>query len=256
MKAELKRTTNYDLFEANEYQQPMSERHVMALMDSMRVFGFLPSKSISVFRRGSKLVLIDGHHRKEAARRVGIPVFYVVEEQSSKEAIGPINVIVRKWSTESFAKMHADKGNRHYIELMKYVGMGVPLLQAASMLIGQSSASNNATYSVRSGDFVVRTRKVIDQVVEVISECRTVSSDVAMSTFIDALSALFFVVEFDASVFIKRLKANPRMMVKCSNRDQMLDLIEEIYNFRTHEKVPLKHLARVSLDARNLKTAA
>jgi len=253
MKAELKQTTNYDLFESNKYQQPMSERHVLALMDSMRQYGFIPSKPVGVFRRGSKLVLIDGHHRKEAARRVGVPVFFVVVDPELNDSIGDENWLVKKWKTESFVKMRADEGNAHYIELLKYCDRGIPLQQASSMLIGHAANSANAVRLLRNGDFVIKTRSVIDQVMHVIDECRSASTDVTMSTFIDALSALFFVPEFDSAVFIKRLKANPRMMVKCSNRDQMLDLIEEIYNFRTHEKVPLKHLAKASLDARRVQ---
>lgn len=52
-----------------------STRNVQGLMDDMRVNGW-QGKPIDVFEHNGSKYILDGHHRVEAARRVGIDVPY------------------------------------------------------------------------------------------------------------------------------------------------------------------------------------
>jgi hypothetical protein len=239
----LNQSKDYSLFSSHEHQQPMSERHVARIAESMDKNGFLQSKPISVVRRAGKFVIVDGHHRFAAARELGIAVFYVIEAEEVSELIGEVNQFVRVWKSIAFAKMHAARRDPHYVELLSYVEKGIPLKQASSILRGQSGHSGNATTSIRAGTFTVKTRTSADVIVSFIEEFKASSPAVASALFIEALSSLLFVEQFDSETLKQRLRANPLSLVKCNNREQMIAQIEEIYNFRSREKVPLKFLA-------------
>lgn len=246
MNTELKQTKDHGLFAHNEYQQPMSEAHVASLIESMNKYGFLPSKPLTVVDEGQWLRVIDGHHRLEAAKRGGFSVFYIVESKSKASSIGDINRVVRKWSNLSFAKMYALKGSADYIELLQYVNRGIALKQASSLLVGQAAHSGNVGESVQDGTFKIKTRRIIDSLLNVFDVCEESAPAVKSRVFVEAFSTLYFVDQFDPSLLAKKILTNPRMMVKCATREQMIDVIDEIYNFRNHAKVPLKLLAQES----------
>jgi hypothetical protein len=252
MKAQLQYTEDLSVFVAHENQQPMSAAHSKRIAASIEESGFWPSKPISCVKRGSKLIVMDGHHRLAAARIADVGVYYVAEPIERLNDIGNANVLVRKWSNESFAKMHAAQGNAHYVELLRYVEMGIPLSVAGSILYNEAGHSGNAARLIRTGDFKVKSRENIRMIVSFINEYGSRCDVVKTKIFIEAISILFFVKEFDAAILKRRIEANPLALAKCNNRDQMLQQIDEVYNFRGRDKVPLCFLAKEKMKERSI----
>ena len=250
MKAQLQYTKDLSAFVPHEHQQPMSDSHSKHIAESMKAGGFWPSKPISCVKKGGRLVVVDGHHRLAAAKIAAVGVYYVEEPTSRLDDIGEANVLVRKWSNESFAKMYAGQGNPHYVELLRYVDIGVPLSVAASVLRGEAGHSGNAGKFIRTGDFRIKTRDNMRVIASFIEELGGTCDVVTTKIFIEALSVLLFVPEFDASVLKARIRSNPLTLAKCNNREQMLQQIEEVYNFRSREKVPLAFLAKEKMKER------
>lgn len=245
-------TSEYSLFIHNQYQQPMAERHVREIAESMKRLGFLRSKPVTVVRDGNKLRLVDGHHRLAAAKAINVPVVYVIEEEGVADAIGELNFTVRKWASMSFIKMYADQGNPHYIELLRYVEQGLPAKNATSLLRGESAGSCNASRAIRTGTFKIKSRRSADVILKYITDLGKIAPVVKSAHFIEAVSLLLFVPEFDPATLTARIDANPRALVKCASGDQMLDLIEDIYNFRAREKLALAFMARRAAKERQL----
>jgi hypothetical protein len=252
-KPQLQHTKDLSVFVHHQHQQPMAASHVRRVALSMAKHGYWSSKPIGCVRNGSKLTVIDGHHRLAAAQQLGIGVYCVVEEPGRADDIGDENYIVRTWSNTSFAKMYAKRGNPHYIELIRYAeDFSIPMSTAASLLRGEAGHSGNAGVFVRAGTFKVKTRDSMKMVVSFIQGLGVACPVIKTKVFIDALSILLFVEEFDAHTLYRRMETNPLLLVKCSDRDQMLQQIEEVYNFRTREKVPLAFLAKEKMKERNL----
>jgi hypothetical protein len=255
---ELQTTSKYDLFVSYEYQREIHPAHVAKLVASMKAHGFLPSKPLQVYRGDGKLHLLDGHHRLNAAKALGIPVFYVIETERSEETVGAENMTVRRWVPSDFLGLFAGKGNEHYQTLAKYNDLGFPLKQAASLLIGESAHSGNVSNAVASGTFRVKTTWYCDIIVgiwhhsdgvqRVVDACPCIKG----RTFIEALSMLLRVDPFEPEVMAKRILGNPRMVTKCADRLQALDMLDEIYNFRAKIKLPLAHLAKEAMRDRNV----
>jgi hypothetical protein len=244
-------TSNYALFKPHGEQQPMNPTHVKRMMASINKNGYIKSKPVHVYRDGKFLRVIDGHHRIAACEALEIPVYYVIGQKSEANLISDLNYAVRKWSGDAFIAMYASRGMKDYVTLLGYINRGIPITQAACMLAGESTASGNHNESLRAGTFKVRSTDSVDAVLEIIDELAPINPEVKGRTFIAAIGVMVHLAEFDRGSFIWKVKSNPRMLVKCANRAQMFDLIEEIYNFRAREKHNLAFLAQSYLNGRN-----
>jgi len=240
MKSEIKYTSDYSLFIHHENQQPMSEKHVKALALSMRRVGFLGSKPITVVRKGTKLSIVDGHHRFWAGKINGIPVAYVIEEKAVSDEIGLLNSTVKTWSGMSFVNMWADRGNPHFITLREYIQSGIPLNMATSILRGEGASSGNFAHTIKDGTFTVKTTKAAESLASLMRSVSSEIPEIKSRSYLSAVALLLFLPDFDLAVLERRMKINPRAAVKCAEREQALDVLEFIYNFRSVKKVALK----------------
>lgn len=245
-------TKKYELFHFHQWQQPMSTSHVNRLRESIQKYGYLPSRPIQVCKNGDEgYKIIDGHHRFAAAKSLGLAIPFVCESPDHEDVIGDVNYIVKKWSAGSFVSLYSQKGNKHYIKLESYVSAGIPINAAASLLSGESAHSGNINSKVRAGTFKVKTTKYADAIMDVLRACGDIVPVIKSRVFIEAISILLHVEDFDVRTLIKRAKENPRMFTKCPTRNHAIQLIDEIYNFRSRTKVDLVHLAKEAMTKRN-----
>ena len=121
----LQSTKNASLFVYNDEQRPIHQQHVNFLASSMSRHGFLPSKAIQCYRRkDGKLIVIDGHHRLEAAKTLGITFYYVVESATSQQAMPDVNRS-RQWGIADFIRQYAMRGLPDYKRLSDYIASGL-----------------------------------------------------------------------------------------------------------------------------------
>ena len=246
-----KTVTKYSEFVHNHEQRPIIQSHVKKLVDSMKEFGFLESKPIQCYRKGGKLVVVDGHHRLAAAMQLNIDVEVVIENQEAQETMGSVNSIVKKWEGKDFIRMFATRGNPHYVKLIEYHEKGIPLGMAASMMIRNAASSGNANRSIQDGTFKIKTTEIIDKVVDFLDEFGSMNPALKSRPFIAAISKCIMCDEFSLGTFKQRIKENIQMMKKTSNEDQMLSVIEAIYNHRSRSPIPIKFFVESASKDRN-----
>lgn len=249
----LEKTKNYKLFAHNNEQRPIDERHAKRIAENMGMVGFLPSKPIQCYRKNGKLVIVDGHHRFEAAKIALVDIFYVVENEASQQTMGAENLLVKKWTMEDFARLYALRGDKNYIDLMQYSRLGVPISMAASMLHHESAASGNANNRVQDGTFKIKSHAIIDQVVNIMIEFAARNEAVKSRQFISAMSKCLMWDGFDVALFVRRLRDNSIIIERTSNEGQMLSQIESIYNFRSRQPVPLRFYVEAASRERKAK---
>lgn len=246
-KPKLEVSKDFDAFFKHQNQQPMSDSHVRKIADLMQRVGFLPSKPIQVCKFGNKYGIIDGHHRFAAARSIGIPFYFVVEDISHADLIGEENALTRTWSKLSFVKLHASKGKKDYQTLLEYAEK-IPLSLASSLLIGNASYSGNANPVIPLGTFKIKTTASIDSIIYIIESVRDLAPEIKKRSYIHALSMLLFVPDFSIEQLVGRIKVNPSALVPAADKAQALDILEEVFNFRSKIKINLafqaKELAR------------
>ena len=249
-------TTNYSLFVANPKQRKFITAHVKKIMRKMKTNGFTPSMAISVFRRhDGKLVINTGHHRLAAAKELGIPVLYVIEHEWTTSELVDEGTTGKAWGCMAAIESYAKEGIRDYISLLEYAARGIPIRYAASMLLGQHAASGNASKFVNDGSFRIKTTKHIHEVLAVVDALRHRVNEATSMTFISAVSALTRVPGFSPETLIRKIEITGGRLEKAKTRDQMLEQLEEIYNYQNRKKEPLAFLAKEALRVNNASTA-
>jgi hypothetical protein len=251
--AKLQSTNNASLFISNHEQRPVHPQHVRFLISSMQRHGFFPSKPIQCYENGrGKYVVVDGHHRLEAAKEAGCTFYFVVEEKASQDAMPDVNR-TRPWKSEDFVRQYALRGIADYVVLSEYVARGIPIQCAASLLSGQSAGSGNKPKTIKDGTFKVRTTEHADAFVSLI-EAKRENPVFRHNAFVKALSMLLWVKEFDFGTFAKRVVDDGHKIPNCSNVEDFLAAIDEVCNFRVAMKDRKSYvlLAKQAAARRNL----
>lgn len=234
-------TKDYALFKTHGLQRPIKQARVQALIEWMSVRGFSEASPVEVceeFDGGYSLRTNDGHHRVEAAKTLGIEVYFVIVDKKWLLMPGNPNQGVA-WSTMDYARFHALSGNKNYITLLHYGQKGIPILVAAALLAGSSAVSaGNHTEAIIDGLFKVKSTTQIDAILAFIQDLQPVCQVVGKGLFIKALSMCYYVEGFSLAQLRARIIANVRGFVDTATCEQMLKQIEEFYNYRTREKMP------------------
>lgn len=99
------------------------------------------------------MVVIDGQHRVEHAKKAGVPVEYIIKPGLNEHDIVRMNTTQRKWNMLNYIESYANQGSEEYVSLLnllnkKYAGTTVVI----------SVARNNTTAGgvnelIKSGDF-------------------------------------------------------------------------------------------------------
>lgn len=100
------------------------------------------------------MVVIDGQHRLEHAKKAGVPIEYIVKPGLTERDIVRMNTTQRPWSLLNFIESYANQGSEQYVALLnlinkKYAGTSVVIS------VGRNSTGSSKGLSdlVKSGNF-------------------------------------------------------------------------------------------------------
>lgn len=109
-------TTNYEIFKKFKGNRDVSR--VKILMECIENHGFVKEWFIIV---NSKMEVLDGQHRLEACKELGIPVYFVINDKIDLTTIQEANASTSKWKTIQFINSYAESGKEDYVKLSKFV---------------------------------------------------------------------------------------------------------------------------------------
>lgn len=228
----LPQTTNYDLFEMHPLNRPLQKTRAR-LTESMLKYGFPPSCAIHVKHNGGeKLLVVRGHHRLEIAKKLGLPVYYIIDDT-------PFDIFelegdsAQKWSVTDFLVARSRNGDKECQKLLSFIRKHkIPTGAAASLVGGETAGSGNNTSKVKRGTFRVRGMERANKVVSVTDYCSEAGFSFAVSSaFVSAVSACLHVAEFDYDLFMEKLHKHGHRIKKRGTRNEYLEEIETIYNY-------------------------
>jgi len=233
-KPKLQFTRDLSIFEMHERNRDLTEHPV--LEESMKAHGFMPSSPIHCIRNGAgKLKVIRGHHRLDYASRLGTGVWYVIDPSVTEifELEGDSS---SHWSIKDFLHARAKSaGGADYEKVIDFQERyGIAQGAAISLMAGESAGSANAQRKVKQGTFrVSRDLTHANLIGELVNFCRATGAVCAgTSGFVNALSAVARVPEFEAQVFRDRVKKMPSLLAQLrATTKSYLELIEDVYNY-------------------------
>lgn len=245
-KTKLQVTKDYSIFELHPLNRDLTDRPV--LLASMKEHGFMPSSPIQCVRNGNgKLKVIRGHHRLDYAKRLRLPVWYVVD--ASNTDIYDLEAdSAQRWTIRDFLVSRARAGDEHCARVLAFQKKHHLTQGAAvSLLGGEGAGSANGQLKVKKGTFrIAPDLKHAMAVVDVTDHFLSCGVTFATrSSFVIAVSMALRVPEYDPNVLKHRISKFPDLVQKRTNIEGYLDELEALYNYAAKAKrLSLKFRAR------------
>lgn len=243
-------TKNYDKFIHAKENRTVS-RHPI-LMKSMKLNGFLSCFPLLVESEPSgKLKIIDGQHRFETAKELGIPVKYVISQVGNLD-IPLLNNAQKRWSPRDFVNSFVTQGNPEYVKLKEFCDKyGISISIGASLLSGLVLAGGDTSGTgIKNGTFKVRDSVTATKTMEIVSVARESVEIANTRLFIDCVARCLLIPKFDSARFLHVIQKNPLAFRPQATIEQTLQMFEDAYNHSHRDPIPLKFMAQNLIKAR------
>ena len=245
-------TNNYSLFALSPFNRDI--RRNRWLKESLLKFGWIPTRPLEVRRRyDGKLEIRDGHHRFELARELKIDIFYgIVTDEAT---IPDLTITERPWSVWDSLCGHLRTGKSAYKALHEYQKKtGIPLSSCIGLMSGQmSGTSSNKLQKFKEGTYAVGDMTQADMVGEIIILCQTEGIPFARNNyFVQAVSKICLAADFDPKVMMRKISSFPEFMVKQPSKQYYVKMLDEVYNRKSQNKVPLEFQANEAARQRSI----
>jgi len=256
VKTRLEMTTDYDIFDLHELNRNIKNK-VERLKESMRQHGFIPSYPLHVTPvGGGRFKVKGGHHRLEAAMALGIPVYYVVSTDIA--SIYELEAASSPWDTQDYVTSYRRQGIPDYVELYKFCEWTeINASQAAAMMRGQLASSvRNVAESLKTGRFKIKERQhanIVGEIVQLMKAKGVIGYKNA--NLVNAISRIVMVPQFDMKRMQKKIKTFSSMIGRRSTVKDYVQMLEDVYNYKDSNKVPLLFMADEVAKSRNVAEA-
>lgn len=249
-------TKDYSIFEAHENNRNIKgNQKFKKLLKSMQKYGFLPFMPIWCKKTpNGKLSIQFGHHRFEAARKLNIPVCYMVYNVDFE--IFAENETTNTWSLRDYLDCHVRDGDMVSLAIKKYhEETGISLSQCIGILGGHSDKDYDKSKAFKRKTFGISPESLnrADKIKKLVLHSVKVDKDIGKCrSYITALTKMVRVDSFDINTYISKLESNREMFVKQIDMDGYIHMIESIYNRRSQVKQPLAFMATEMTNNRNV----
>ena len=226
-------TNDYGKFKRVIGNRPIDENHVLDLMKSFKVEYLTPTIDVN-----EKYEVIDGQHRLEAAKRLGLPVNEEIHLGWGLRECQILNGTGKNWGKKEILNSFKESGNRAYIVLDDFMKL-YPDFQVGTAESILSNSQIGKTKDFKEGKFVVDNLRLAIDNAEKILKYKPYFKYYNNTWFVRTLITVFKNPDFNNDVMIKKLQLQPRTLVRCATISQYRLLIQDIYNYKSKHKVNL-----------------
>lgn len=145
-------TDDYSLFKRLEHNRSVTNARKEKLIASMSVHEVLCPIIVN-----KNMEIIDGQGRYEAKKEMGLPIYFIIDENADISDCQRMNATNSKWSILDFAQSYASAGNVNYINLLKTCAITKQPITKILKIMGIVSASEK---SVKTGDLIFKEEDV------------------------------------------------------------------------------------------------
>lgn len=169
MATTIQKTKDYKKFKSILGNRQLNKGHIHLLEVEIQRNNLLDVCPIIV---NEKMEVIDGQHRLEAAKKLGIAVPYVKVPGLGIEHVVRMNTSQKKWMMKDYIQLHVDLGNQDYIDLQEFITKWKTTPSIAIMLLSNQSYSKSKVAEFREGRWQVKHWDEANEVMEAINEMR------------------------------------------------------------------------------------
>jgi hypothetical protein len=198
---------------------------------------------MSPIQVNEKMEVLDGQHRLAACTELGLPVHYFVSKGGNLRTVQVLNSNSKDWKIEDYMESYIEQGIKDYQTYKEfYQSYGFNHKVCLMLLLNRDASNSDDLRDFAEGNFRIKSVAKAAETAEKINLCGQHYDGFKRRNFIFALMKCLKKPKFNFDEFLKKLSYQSRKMVDCSQVEQYLELIEEIYNFKRNkgEKLVLR----------------
>jgi len=228
-------TTEWAYFKLLEENRFVNEAHVEALMNSFVKDGYL----FTILYVNENMQIIDGQHRFEAAKRSGLPVYFMVMPGWGIKEVTILNVNSRNWTIVDFMETHAKSGNPNYIRFKEFYDAHEFEITVCQLIVAGKRSRGTASFDkFRTGLMIVDDQQITEAYLRAkkIMELKQFHPHGFRSrNFVEAILILLNTKNYDHAHLIEKLTLYPEVLLvqaRSLRVEEYLKLFLDKYNFR------------------------
>ena len=181
--------------------------------------------------------VIDGQHRLEVCRELGLPVHYIQVDGYTLEDVMRVNSISRQWNLNDCVDSYCDLGNVNYKAYRDFKNKYKFGHCESQLLIGIRGNNKERAELFRTGKMAIGNVVKGSERAEMIHAVKPYYNGFRRRNFVRAMINLFDHPMFNHKVFIRKLSLQSMALQDQARVDQYIQNIEIIYNYRNRSRV-------------------
>lgn len=182
----IKSTTEYNKFKMFANNRNLNESLVCKLMDSIKQIGFITGRPVLV---DNHFNIIDGQHRFEACKRLGLPIYYEITKGDTHEIMIQLNAKQVSWKIQDYIHSWANQGVKCYQKLVKFEDTHKLGISNAILAFFDGDDSSKVLQSIKEGK-TLKINPNAEDIALFINSCELVPY-AKTSYFVKALTKVF-----------------------------------------------------------------
>lgn len=237
------KTNDLSIFKQIDGNRVPNLQHIRRLADSIRVYG-MKCNPILVNER---MQVIDGQHRLMAAKESESFVYYIIVNGYSLNEVHTLNLNQKNWTKKDFMEGYANMGIKSYIKLKEFIQKNEDFSMPVCMAFCNNTTDNSHNKLgtnlevFEDGSWKGRDFNLGQEWANKIRMIEPYYKNYNTSVFVGTMITLFKNENFDFNEFMHKLRLQPMALVDCRNREQYKTLIEDIYNYKSRNKISLRY---------------
>src|SRR5690606_36071966 len=192
-----------------------------------------------------ELWIIDGQHRFEAAKKLGVAIYYKISERFDEGDIARINSSADDWKLNDYLDFYVSKNFEDYIIIRDFAQHNDISIYAAIGVLngGLTHLSSKLIKQFEKGEFKVKSLGQAQEIITAINDYGQYFPHYKSKSFMNAISRLMKNEDYDHEKMLHKVSMQHGKLIKCTDVKQYLSLFEEIFNYKSKaDFVHFRHL--------------
>jgi hypothetical protein len=248
----IKKTKDYEIFKKHESNRELVPANLKRLTFSISTRNLLGMRPILV---NGKMEVIDGQHRLEIAKKLGLEIYYEMQEQLVTKDMYLLNENQSKWKFDDYIHYYCNEGNVNYIKFKYFTEENNLSAFQALILLQEAVVKENMGSAVgvnfKAGKFIFPAEEKITRKKELLQKANEVLDRIgelvvekgkflANPRFKRAIIFFIGLPDVDCDVFIGKLHYKVGILRPQSSWHDYVNMFCSIYNWKNQLPVSLE----------------
>lgn len=221
------KTEDLSQFKLLKGNRMVNQLHLNRLVESIKLKNLLHISPIVV---NGEFNIIDGQHRYMAAKQLGLPIFYIIDDSLELGDIQVLNTNTKNWTTDDYLHAYIELGVENYIKYKQFQDKFQLNHTTAQAFL--SGSNHRPPLAFKKGEFNLGNYDQAVQWAEWLNDYKRHYKGTGRRSFVYAILSVFKHGEYDHVRMMDRLEQVPVGIQDTHDTKGYLRQLEDIFNYK------------------------